>query len=114
MRERFIITLCIGIATLVFFSSIHSAQLFGAAFAPSDAKSAAAHDDGLSLHKITSELHHHSDQSGSQLIKDGGDQLYADSRTLRLLRHKRTLSLRDRLQADWLRALNELQHLHNA
>jgi hypothetical protein len=101
----------IVIATLVLLSSLHAVQVLGAATAvPSMDGKKDLHDDAQTG-KLISELHHHSDKSGAQLIKDGGDHsMYADSRSLRLL-HKKE-SVRARLVARWLRTLHDVHVLH--
>ena len=102
----------IVIASAVLLSSLHVSQVLGtAALAHDQDKKVSTHDD-TSVGKIASELHHHSDKSGSQLIKDAGDhQLYADSRSLRLRAHKKE-HLRDRLAARWARAWHEMALIH--
>ena len=99
IKQRLTITLCLLLASLVFMSSLHMVQVFGAAIARS-----ATNDDGLTHGhaKIAPDLHHHMDKSGIQLVKDAGDnQLFADYRTLRALRNaKRDLPYRYRL-ASW-------------
>jgi hypothetical protein len=104
--------LSIFVATLVLLSSLHITQVIGTATAPATDKKL-GHDDTAAT-KLISELHHHSDKSGSQLIKDaGGDhQMYADGRSLRLV-HKKD-SIRARLTARWLRTLHEMHLIHNA
>jgi hypothetical protein len=97
IKQRFVTTLCLLLASLVFMSSLHMVQVFAVARNN-------ANDDGLSGHaKVAPELHHHMDKSGMQLVKDAGDnqQLYADYRTLRALRNaKKDLPYRYRI-ASW-------------
>lgn len=102
----------IAIASAVLLSSLHISQVLGSSALLHDQdKKVSTHDDS-SVSKIASELHHHSDKSGSQLIKDAGDhQLYADNRSLRLRAHKKD-HLRDRLAARWARAWHEMGLVH--
>lgn len=95
----------------VLLSSLHAVQVANVAATVSndDTRKALSHDAMAA--KVASELHHHTDKTGLQLIKDVGDhQMYADSRSLRLV-HKKD-SIRSRLAAQWLRALHHL-HLVN-
>ena len=84
--------LSLFLASIILMSSLHLAQIAGSTDLP--------HDMGK---KISYELHHHSDKSGAQLIKDASDsQAYLDARSLRHMRdHKK--EARNRL-ARWQRA----------
>jgi|GEM_PF-5910033 hypothetical protein len=101
-RNYFVTTLSLLLVAMVLISSAHVAQVLGAAVVThDDGIKKVSHDD--TMIKAVGDLHHHSDKSGSQLIKDAGEhQLYADSRSLRL--HHKKASLRDRAHR-WLRLL---------
>jgi cell division protein FtsI/penicillin-binding protein 2 len=98
LKQRFIITFCIILASLVLLSSLRMVQVFGVALSAQR-----SHDDGSAIVKLAPDLHHHSDKTGVQLVKDAGDnQFYADYRTIRALRSaKKDLPYRYRL-ASWL------------
>ncbi|HSW81156.1 MAG TPA: hypothetical protein VLG40_02050 [Candidatus Saccharimonas sp.] len=102
-RNYFVTTVSLVLVALVLISSAHAAQVFGATVvAHDDGVKKISHDD-TSIVKTVGDLHHHSDKTGSQLIKDAGEhQLYADSRSLRL--HHKKISLRVRASR-WLRLL---------
>lgn len=108
--------LSIFIASAVLLSSIHATQVWGAATLPhDDASKKIVHDDGGNAKegaKVVQELHHHSDKSGSQLIKDVSDHSkYFDVRTQRLLRDKKE-TIKDKL-ARWQRAWEEFIMMHH-
>jgi hypothetical protein len=100
------------VAALVFLSSLHATQVIGATTLATDDAKKVTHSDTIA--KVISDLHHHSDKSGAQLIKDVGDhQLYIDNRSLRASRDKKD-SLRNRLLARWQQALHELHLTRHA
>lgn len=100
-RVQFTTTLSIIIATLVLVSSMHMAQMFGAAVVMHDDGKKISHDD-TTVVKVASDMHHHADKTGSQLIKEATDhQVSADHRSLRLV-HKKD-GLRNRIASQWLR-----------
>ena len=103
-RNYFVTILSLFIAALVFISSVHVAQVLGAAVVVHDDGIKKVSHDDTAVVKAVADLHHHSDKTGSQLIKDAGEhQLYADSRSLRL--HHKKIALRDRANR-WLRLLH--------
>lgn len=103
-RNYFVTTLSLFIAALVLISSAHAAQVLGAAVVVHDDGFKKVSHDDMTIVKTVADLHHHSDKTGSQLIKDAGEhQLYADSRSLRL--HHKKVALRDRANR-WLRLLH--------
>lgn len=104
MSHKTFATISILTALIVVISSLHAAQAVGATASPHDVSKKIANDDNSPL-KLVSELHHHSDKSGSQLIKDVSEhQLYADNRSLRLVRNKKSLALR-KMTLRWQRAM---------
>jgi hypothetical protein len=89
------------IASAVLLSSLHAVQVLGAV--------ALAHDESNA--KVMHDIHHHTDKSAPQLIKDAGDSSqYVDSRSMRLMRDKKTI-IRDKL-ARWQRAWEEFLVAH--
>lgn len=104
MKTPFIAPLCLFIAATVVLASMHAGQLVGAVSHYGDDKKI-THEDAAA--KVARDLHHHSDKSGSQFIKDVGDQQYADNRSLRAGRDKKE-SLRNRLAERFSRALQSL------
>lgn len=105
MRISPIAPLSIIIATSVILASIHAGHVVGVLSQSHDDVKKISHEDVAS--KAVRDLHHHSDKSGAQFIKDVGDQQFVDHRSLRLGRDKKE-SLRERLAAKWQRALEEL------
>lgn len=109
MSHKTFAILSIFTALIVVIGSLHAAQAIGATVSSAhDVSKKVANDDGSTL-KLVSDLHHHSDKSGSQLIKDIGEQqLYADNRSLRLARHKKSPMFR-KVVLRWQRAVAVLQ-----
>lgn len=110
--------LSIFIASAVLLSSLHATQVWGMAVLPhNDNGKKLIHDDGgggatKDGSKIVQELHHHSDKSGSQLIKDVSDHSKIfDTRTQRILRDKKE-TIKDKL-ARWQRAWEEFIMMHH-
>lgn len=108
--------LSIFIASAVLLSSLHATQVWGIAALPHDDNSGKKiiHDEGGSTKesKVVQDLHHHSDKSGSQLIKDVGDHSKIfDTRTQRILRDKKE-TIKDKL-ARWQRAWEEFIMMHH-
>jgi hypothetical protein len=98
IKQRLTLSLCILLASLVLFSSLRMVQVFGAAVAQR------VHEDGNSIVKVAPDLHHHTDKTRVQLVKDASDnqQFYADYRTLRAMRSaKKDMPYRYRM-AGWL------------
>lgn len=99
----------IFIAGAVFLSSLHAVQVLGAATLTHEDAKKIGHDESG---KIIHDLHHHSDKSGSQLIKDAGDgSQYIDNRSMRLVRDKKT-TIREKL-ARWQHAWEEFLVAHH-
>lgn len=105
MRTQIIAPLCLFIAGTVVLASVHAGQLAGAIGHYGDTDKKITHEDAAA--KVARELHHHSDKSGAQLIKDVGDHQYVDNRSLRAARDKKD-SLRNRLAGRFNRALQSL------
>jgi hypothetical protein len=109
--------LSIFIASAVLLSSLHATHVWGIAALPhNDSGKKIIHDEGggnaKDSAKIVQELHHHSDKSGSQLIKDVGDHSKIfDTRTQRILRDKKE-TVKDKL-ARWQRAWEEFIMMHH-
>jgi hypothetical protein len=105
MRTYITAPLCLFIAATVVLASLHAGQLVGAIGHYGDNDKKITHEDAAA--KVARDLHHHSDKSGAQFIKDVGDQQYADNRSLRGNRDKKE-SLRNRLAERFSRALQSL------
>lgn len=105
MRTPIIAPLCLFIAATVVLASLHAGQLAGAIGHYGDSDKKITHEDAAA--KIARDLHHHSDKSGAQLIKDVSDHQYIDNRSLRAGRDKKE-SLRSRLAERFNRALQSL------
>lgn len=110
--------LSIFIASTVLLSSIHATHVWGIAAMPhDDATKKISHDDGAGANakensKVVQDLHHHSDKSGSQLIKDVSDHSkYFDNRAGRIVRDKKG-TIKDKL-ARWQRAWDEFLMMHH-
>jgi hypothetical protein len=115
--KHLVATLSIFLASAVMLSSIHASQVWGVAAMPrDDYNKKLTHDDtsgnAKDNAKIVQELHHHSDKSGSQLIKDGSDHSkYFDTRATRNMRDKK-VTIKDKL-ARWQRAWQEFLLMHS-
>lgn len=102
-------TLSLFIAGTVLLSSLHAAQVLGTTDGGEDGGRAKKTVDSS---KIEHDLHHHSDKSGVQLIKDASDHSkYVDSRSLRLVRHKKE-TIKDRLH-HWKQTIEDIALTHH-
>lgn len=108
-KSNLITTLSLFIVGTVLLSSVHAKQVLGGdGYDDSGGRAKKSEESS----KIVHDLHHHSDKSGSQLIKDGTDHSkYVDSRSLRLVRHKKE-TVKHRLD-QWKRALQEIALTHH-
>lgn len=108
-KSPFITALSLFVVGTVLLSSVHAKQVLGSDDASNDGARSKKTEDSS---KIVHDLHHHSDKSGSQLIKDVNDSSkYVDSRSLRLARHKKE-TVKDRLH-HWKQAFEEIALTHH-
>ncbi|HKX73693.1 MAG TPA: hypothetical protein VJM32_06745 [Candidatus Saccharimonadales bacterium] len=111
-KSHLVTTLSLFIASTILLSSVHATQLLGATDGGEDGGRAKKSIDSSKIEKIDHDLHHHSDKTGSQLIKDASDNgKYVDSRSLRLSRHKKDI-VRHRLD-HWKHAIADIALTHH-